>query len=70
MGAIAKSDGTRESVRRAVFTGKGIVVPANLSVIGKAIGIKTGSGDTTVRDMSVELMKGNAETFLRPWPVA
>jgi branched-chain amino acid transport system substrate-binding protein len=70
MAAIAKSNGTRESVRRAVFTGQGIVVPKTISVIGKAIGIKTGSGDTTVRDMSVELMKGNAETFLRPWPVA
>ncbi len=69
MAAIAKSNGTRESVRRAVFTGQGVSVPANVSVIGKQIGIKTGSGDTTVRDMSIELMKGNAETFLRAWPV-
>jgi branched-chain amino acid transport system substrate-binding protein len=66
--AIAASDGTRADVIAKAFSG--ITVPAAESVIGKEFGIDQTSGDTTVRDMSIELMKGNAETFLKPWPVS
>ncbi len=65
--AIAASDGTRKGVRDAAFSG--ITIDAASSVLGKEFGIDPASGDTTVKDMAVELMKGNAETFLKPWPV-
>jgi branched-chain amino acid transport system substrate-binding protein len=69
MASIAASDGTRKGVRDAAFSGK-ITIPADQSVIGKAFGIDAASGDVTVRDMSIQLMKGNAETFLKAWPLA
>ena len=68
MAAIEKSDGTRKGVRDAAFSG--ITIPADKSVIGKAFGLDPATGDVTVRDMSIQLMKGNAETFLKAWPVA
>ena len=68
LASIEKSDGTRKGVRDAAFSG--ITIPADKSVIGKAFGIDAASGDVTVRDMSIQLMKGNAETFLKAWPVA
>ena len=68
--AIAKSDGTRKGVTDAVFnSGTPITVPADKSVIGKEFGIDPATGDVTVRDMTIELMKGNAETFLQAWKV-
>lgn len=66
MAAIAKSDGTRKSVLEAAFSG--ITIPADQSVIGKEFGIDK-NGDVTVRDMSIQLLTGNAETFLKAWPV-
>jgi branched-chain amino acid transport system substrate-binding protein len=69
MAAIAASDGTRKGVRDAAFSGK-ITIPAEQSVIGKAFSIDSASGDVTVRDMSIQLMKDNVETFLKAWPLA
>ena len=69
MASIAASDGTRKGVRDAAFSGK-ITIPADQSVIGKEFSIDSTSGDVTVRDMSIQLMKGNAETFLKAWPLA
>jgi len=69
MAAIAASDGTRKGVLEQAFSGK-ITISAADSVIGKAFSIDPKSGDVTVRDMSIELMKGNQETFLKAWPVA
>ncbi|MEA3186074.1 MAG: hypothetical protein QOJ74_2551, partial [Ilumatobacteraceae bacterium] len=43
---------------------------ADQSVIGKAFSIDTTSGDVTVKDMSIQLMKDNTETFLKAWPLA
>jgi branched-chain amino acid transport system substrate-binding protein len=65
--SIAASDGTRKGVRDAAFSGK-ITIPAAESVIGKDFSIDA-NGDVTVRDMSIQLLKGNQETFLKPWPV-
>ena len=41
--AIAKSDGTRKGITDAVFSGEGITIPADKSVIGKEIKIDTAS---------------------------
>ena len=69
LASIAASDGTRKGVRDAAFSGK-ITIPADQSVIGKEFGIDATSGDVTVRDMSIQLMKDNTETFLKAWPVS
>ena len=69
LAAIEKSDGTRKGVRDAVFEGDGITVAAATAVLGKDVHIDVASGDTTVRDISVLLMKDNKETFLKAWPV-
>jgi branched-chain amino acid transport system substrate-binding protein len=69
LAAIAKSDGTRGDVVKQVFSGSGITIPADQSVIGKEFGVDPQTGDTTVRDMTIQLMKGNTETFFKAWPV-
>lgn len=68
--AIANSDGTRKGVRDAVFEGEGITIPAEESVIGKEIVIDPQSGDTSAKDISVELVKGGKETFFKAQPVS
>lgn len=37
LAALAKSDGTRKGLTNAIFSGKGITIPAGLSVLGKAL---------------------------------
>jgi branched-chain amino acid transport system substrate-binding protein len=69
MKAIAASDGTRKGVRDAAFSGTITVTQAE-SVIGKEFSIDPASGDVTVRDMSIQLLTGGVETFLKAWPVA
>ena len=66
MKAIAASDGTRKGVLQAAFSG--ITVPKAESIIGREFGIDK-NGDVTVRDMSIQLLTGGVETFLKPWPV-
>lgn len=68
--AIANSDGTRVGVRNAVFEGSGISIPADKAIVGKAIAIDPKTGDVTAKDISVEQVKGAAETFFKAWPVA
>ena len=68
MKSIAASDGTRKGVRDAAFSGK-LVVTAEESVIGKEFSLDPKSGDVTVKDMSIQILKDNAETFLMAWPV-
>jgi branched-chain amino acid transport system substrate-binding protein len=67
--AIAKSDGTRASVNNQVFSGSGIDIPADVSAIGKEIKIDPATGDVNVKDMTIEVIKGNEETTLKAWPV-
>lgn len=69
LAAIAKSDGTRKGVRDAVFEDDGIVIPAGDSIIGKEIKIDPKTGDTSNKDITVEIVKNNAETFLKAQPV-
>jgi branched-chain amino acid transport system substrate-binding protein len=66
LAAIAKSDGTRQGVLDQILNGSNsISIPADQCVLGKAITIDPKSGDVNAKDVSVLLMKGNAETFLQ-----
>jgi branched-chain amino acid transport system substrate-binding protein len=67
--AIKDSDGTRKGVNDAVFT-KGVTVPASESVLGKDITIDTKSGDLTAQDISMFVIKGQKETFLKLQPAS
>ena len=69
LAAIAKSDGTRKGVTDAVFSGDGITIPADESVVGKELRIDPATGDTTARDVSVLVLKGNKEAFVQVQPV-
>jgi branched-chain amino acid transport system substrate-binding protein len=69
LAAIAKSDGTRKGVTKAIFSGKGISIPAGLSVLGKAVRIDPKSGDTTAKDVTIEMVKDNQEVTVQAWTV-
>jgi branched-chain amino acid transport system substrate-binding protein len=62
--AIKKSDGTRKGVTDAVFT-KGVSVPAADSVLGKDITIDPKTGDVSAKDITIEQIKNQKETFLK-----
>ncbi|MCW2810427.1 MAG: Branched-chain amino acid transport system substrate-binding protein [Friedmanniella sp.] len=61
--AIAKSDGTRKSVTEQVLGGSGITIPADQSVLGKEIKIDPTTGDTSAKDLTIEIIKDGKETF-------
>jgi len=65
LAAIAKSDGTRKGVNDAVLSGEGITIPASDSVLGKEIKIDPTTGDTSAKDLTVEVVKDNKETFAK-----
>ena len=67
--AIEKSDGTRKGVTDAVFSGAGIDIPTDVSVIGKEIKIDTKTGDTNNKDISIEQVTNGVEKFLKAQPV-
>ena len=67
LAAIAKSDGTRKGVTDAIFSGSGITIPANESVLGKSLRIDPKSGDTNAIDITIEVIKGGKETTLTAW---
>jgi branched-chain amino acid transport system substrate-binding protein len=69
LAAIAKSNGTRQGVTNAIFSGTGIKIPANSSVLGKELVISTLSGDTLAKDVTIEVIKGGEETTLKAWTV-
>ena len=69
LAAIAKSDGTRKGVRTGV-QGAGITIPADRRCIGKEIQIDPATGDVNAKDISIELVKGNEETYFKAWPVS
>jgi branched-chain amino acid transport system substrate-binding protein len=64
LAAIEKSDGTRKGVTSAVFSGGGITIPADKSVLGKQMVIDPSTGDVNVKDITVETVKGGKETFV------
>ena len=47
LAAVAASDGTRVGVQKAIFSGSGISIPADQSVLGKAVTINPSTGDTS-----------------------
>jgi branched-chain amino acid transport system substrate-binding protein len=63
LAAVAKSDGTRKGVTDAVLSGEGITIPADQSVLGKEIKIDPASGDTSAKDLTIEIVKDGKETF-------
>ena len=65
LAAIAKSDGTRKSVTEQVFTGEGVTIPSDESILGKDIKIDPATGDTFTRDLTIEIVKDGKETFLK-----
>ena len=65
LAAVAKSDGTRKGVNDAVLSGEGITIPASESVLGKEIKIDPATGDTSAKDLTVEVVKDNKETFAK-----
>jgi branched-chain amino acid transport system substrate-binding protein len=67
--AIENSDGTRKGVTDAVFSGAGITIPADQSVIGKEIIIDPKTGDTNNKDISILQLKAGVETFVKAQPV-
>ncbi len=67
--AIAKSDGTRKGITDAVFSGEGITIPADKSVIGKEIKIDTASGDSGNKDISILQMTSGQEKLVMPWVI-
>ena len=69
LAAIEKSDGTRKGVNSAVFSGEGITIPADKSVIGKEIKIDPATGDTSVKDISVLKLTAGKEAFVQAQPV-
>jgi branched-chain amino acid transport system substrate-binding protein len=70
MAAIAASDGTRKGVHDAIFSGAGLTISAADSVLGKETTLDPATGDVNAKDITIELVKGGAETTLKAWPVA
>ena len=69
LAAIEKSDGTRAGVTNAVFSGEGITISAADSVTGAEIKIDPASGDVVSKTITIQIMKGGAETDLMPWEI-
>ena len=69
LAAIEKSDGTRASVNTQVFTAPGISISADQSAIGEAFTIDPTTGDTSVKNITIEVVKNNAEQTLKAWPI-
>jgi branched-chain amino acid transport system substrate-binding protein len=65
--AIAKSDGTRKGITDAVFSGTGITIPADKSVIGKEIKIDPATGDSNNKDISILQLTSGQEKLVQPW---
>jgi branched-chain amino acid transport system substrate-binding protein len=67
--AIAKSDGTRKGITDAVFSGEGVTIPADKSVIGKEIKIDAATGDSNNKDISILQLTSGQEKLVKPWIV-
>jgi branched-chain amino acid transport system substrate-binding protein len=63
LAAIEKSNGTRESVRSAVFNGPGITIGADKAVLGAAVSIAPTTGDCSLQQVTVQLVKNGTESL-------
>ena len=59
--AVKHSGGTRAGVRNAVFSGRGLTVGASTSVLGRAFSIDPRTGDVTLKDITVEVVRNSKE---------
>lgn len=69
LAAIEASDGTRAGVNNAVFSGAGISVPADKSLLGTEIAIDPATGDIKTASVTIYVVQGGAEVDLMPWEV-
>jgi branched-chain amino acid transport system substrate-binding protein len=70
LAAITKSDGTRASVNEQVFSGSGVSISADQSAVGEAFTIDPATGDTSVKNVTIEVVKNNQETTLKSVPLS
>ncbi len=52
-----------------MFSGEGITIPADKSVIGKEIKIDPATGDSNNKDISILQMTSGEEKLVKPWVV-
>jgi len=52
-------------VTAAVLSGDGVTIPKSESVTGKEIRIDPATGDTTSKDITIEIVKGGKETYVK-----
>lgn len=69
LAAIEKSDGTRKGITEAVFSGSGITIAADKAVTGAEIAIDPATGDVKSKTITIQMMKGGAETDIMPWVI-
>ncbi len=67
--AIARSDGTRAGVTGAVFGGAGSMIPATESVVGTRIEIDPETGESDLRDMTINVVAKGKRAVVTPWRV-
>jgi branched-chain amino acid transport system substrate-binding protein len=67
MAAIAASDGSRAGVTSQALSGT-LKIPGAQSLLGKEFSIDQ-TGAVNVRDISIQVVSGGRETFLKPWAV-
>lgn len=67
LAAIEASDGTRRSVRDAVFEGDGVTVDEQTAIIGKAFKLDPQTGDINLREISMFKIRDQRESFDRIW---
>jgi branched-chain amino acid transport system substrate-binding protein len=63
LAAIERSNGTRESIRSAVFSGPGVTVAADTAMLGAAMTISSQTGDCSLRQVTVEVVKNGNESL-------
>jgi len=63
LAAIAKSKGTKSSVRDQVFTGTGITIPAKTSIFSEAFSIDPRTGDNRRRIITLTQMTSGVEEY-------
>ncbi len=59
--AVARSDGSRAGVHRAVMSGTGVSVQAARSVLGREVAIDPGTGDVRRPDVTILRLAGGTE---------
>ena len=61
--AVRQSDGTRRGVHDAIFSGAGVTVPKEVSVLGADTRIDPATGDVLIKDVTIDVLKRSQETL-------